>query len=403
MMNTRPMWSSFSRIIKHSLYRSITRTITTASQSGGKFNTDISAYSSISHAVTPLNSYGLLKVTGKDSSTFLQGLITNDIINTSNATTYNTILTPNGRYLYDCFISQCNNNSYLIETDINAIPNLIKYFKKYKLRSKVKFENLSNDYRIWSVLTTPKTLDYTYNQLINNYKHKINESNEQNICYIDPRYNGLGIRMILNINEIPYHLPDNFAPIGEDFYYTLKCIYGIPTHGIDLITDKTIILESNLNYLNGVSFTKGCYVGQELIARTHFRGQIRKRLFGASIVTKYDIYDINMVKRIVNEDSDRDTILPNDVVNIENCEYDYRNRNIIDINSNKIVGKVTSDENIINCCMVQLRNNAFMEDINSDEPKSVGLQIENTDYVVVPHYNDYLGSFSELFASKEVK
>ena len=55
---------------------------------------------------------------------------------------------------------------------------------------------------------------------------------------MDPRYDALGIRIILNKNDIPYFIPDNFVPIGEDFYNSLKCIYGIPTHGIDLFLIK---------------------------------------------------------------------------------------------------------------------------------------------------------------------
>ena len=71
----------------------------------GRFATDISSYSHITHGVTPLNSYGVIKVSGKDSQHFLQGLVSNDIVDIERPNSYNAILAPNGRYLYDCFIS----------------------------------------------------------------------------------------------------------------------------------------------------------------------------------------------------------------------------------------------------------------------------------------------------------
>eukprot|EP01083_Nonionella_stella_P268470 907584_1 len=373
-----------ARIIRCSVIKHNRRPITTASQPAGNFKTDISAYSSISHAVTPLNSYGLLKITGRDALTFLQGLVTNDITNPSHPNTYNAILAPSGRYLFDCFISQ-SNDDFLLETDINHIPSLIQTFKKYKLRAKVKFENMSDTFRVWSVLTPPKSVHTTYQQLVDQYP--------QHRCYIDPRYDALGIRIVLNQSEIPHLLSDSFVPIGEDFYYTLKCIYGIATHDIDLISDKSIILESNFNYLNGVSFTKGCYVGQELMARTQHRGQIRKRLFGATIVDKTD----TSVKYINNKEDDRDTIFPMDQVDINTTKYDYDSRNIIDINSKKVVGKVTSQATDLNCCVAQLRNTAF---IDSNTPTTVGLQIQDTEYHVIPHYTDYFTSFGELFGKE---
>merc|ERR1712228_796222 len=174
-------------------------------------------------------------------------------------------------------------------------------------------------YRVWSVLTPPKSVNATYDQMAHKYDN-------QRLCYIDPRYLGLGIRVVLNRNEIPHHLSNDFVPIGEDFYNALKCVYGIPSHGTDLIAEKSIILEANFNYLHGVSFTKGCYVGQELIARTHHRGQIRKRLFGATIVEKGESVDDRV--KYIGCDDERDTVMPIELVNVRNTEYDFGNRNI---------------------------------------------------------------------------
>lgn len=71
-----------------------------------------------------------------------------------------------------------------------------------------------------------------------------------------------------------------FSEIGahDEFPEVWRMLNGIPRYNVELIADKSIPLEFNLDWLNGISFDKGCYLGQELIARTHFRGVIRKRL-----------------------------------------------------------------------------------------------------------------------------
>lgn len=312
--------------------------------------------------------------------------MTNDVVNSDSSCTYNAILAANGRYLFDCFISQFD-SEYFIETNNEIIPELIKHLKRYKLRSKVSIQNKSDEYRIWSVLTAPNMVSSTLRAM----------NNGNRICSVDPRLDAMGIRVMVHRDEIPHFVSDQFVPIGEDFHDSLQTIYGIPSHGKELVSEKTIILESNFVHLNGVSFNKGCYVGQELIARTHHRGQIRKRLFGATICKTADTD--NAVKHIRCSD-DRETIFPTDSVTIESVEEDFTGRNVIDEKGQKIVGKVTSHGNGLNCCMVQLRYSAF-EDIHSDRPSTVGLKIQDTDCSVIPHIPDYLGPFSKLFVAKE--
>merc|ERR1719295_897409 len=120
-----------AQLCKKTLCRLSARSITTASKSEGAFATDLSAYSSVTHGVTPLNGSGLIRVTGKDSAAFLQGLVTNDVVRHSN--TYNALLAPNGRYSYDCFISLFAGDFY-IETESAIAPDLVKHLKRYRLR-----------------------------------------------------------------------------------------------------------------------------------------------------------------------------------------------------------------------------------------------------------------------------
>ena len=92
-------------------------------------------------------------------------------------------------------------------------------------------------------------------------------------CGDDPRHPGLGLRFIMPKDGLSSF---SVAPLEE--YEQRRLSLGIPDASRDFQIDKTLILEGNIDELHGVSFTKGCYVGQELTARTKHRGKVRKRL-----------------------------------------------------------------------------------------------------------------------------
>jgi len=71
--------------------------------------------------------------------------------------------------------------------------------------------------------------------------------------------------------------------VQSDVYHALRLCYGVPEGVHDIVAEENLPLECNLDWLNGVSFSKGCYVGQELTARTHFQGLIRKRMMPVSL------------------------------------------------------------------------------------------------------------------------
>ena len=97
----------------------------------------------------------------------------------------------------------------------------------------------------------------------------------------DPRHPLLGRRAIL-----PFSEAEKF-PADESAYQAQRLRLGIPEGSADFIVDKLLILEGNLDYLNGVSFTKGCYVGQELTARMKHRGKVRKRLLPVQVTGEF--------------------------------------------------------------------------------------------------------------------
>ncbi len=213
--------------------------------------------------IAPLLHRGVLEIQGEDRAAFLQGLITNDIYEVTPAhAIYATLLTPQGRFLYDFFISE-QDGSYFLETEASKLEALLKKLSLYKLRSKVTLKAYPDlkVYVLWGTDIAPSL------------GLKEERGSACDGVFMDPRLVELGARAIGEVDVRDFQM----ASMEEYDYHRLK--FGIPEGGQDLIPEKSILLESGLDELHAVSWTKGCYMGQELTARTKYRGLVRKRLF----------------------------------------------------------------------------------------------------------------------------
>src|SRR5207237_8604983 len=106
----------------------------------------------------------------------------------------------------------------------------------------------------------------------------------EGLAFVDPRLAALGARVILPRDQLRGAFES--AGLAEtDFagYDRHRLALGVPDGSRDLVLEKSILLESGFDELNGVDWQKGCYVGQELTARTKYRGLIKKRLFPVRI------------------------------------------------------------------------------------------------------------------------
>ena len=221
-----------------------------------------------------LEDRGVIRITGDDARDFLQGLISNDINNVQpDRTIYAALLTPQGKYLFDFFVAE-HNGALLFETERARIPDLIKRLKLYKLRAKADLEDISEDWRVVAVWgeNAAETLAIP-NDAGSTVPHG------QGIAFVDPRLAAAGLRVLLPRGD---DLPD-FTESTADAYDSHRLALGLPDGSRDLILEKSILLESGFDELHGVDWNKGCYMGQELTARTKYRGLIKKRLVPISI------------------------------------------------------------------------------------------------------------------------
>ncbi len=185
----------------------------------------------------------LLRVTGADARSFLQGLVTNDVDKLDQGAVYAALLTPQGKYLADFFLLPGPDGAVDLDVASSLAPGLKQRLAMYKLRADVQLAEVEGLHLHRGLGAVPAD------------------------GWADPRHEGLGWRA---------WRPDAPEP-GDTDWDALRVALMVPESGIELTPDS-FILEHNFETLNGVDFRKGCYVGQEVTARMKHKTELRKGL-----------------------------------------------------------------------------------------------------------------------------
>jgi folate-binding protein YgfZ len=252
-------------------------------------------YTQFKHSISTNTIYNLtnyrslIKLKGQDTAKYLQNLITNNVYNLNNENAiYSMILNNRGRILYDIIIyanalnkQQQQPDEYLIEIDSNYTDHLIKYLNVFKLRKKIEINKVDDELKLF---VTEKPIDHHKDILT---------------CSQDPRCSNLGYRVIIK-NESDL-LKDFIASNNDIKNYKINLYKnGIAENHQDISYSTAIPLEYNLAILNGVSFDKGCYMGQELVAKTHHTGIIRKRIMPIELIDNNNSVKFDQDSPIIN-------------------------------------------------------------------------------------------------------
>ena len=224
--------------------------------------------------VITLEDRGFIHVNGAEAKDFLQNIVTNDIEKvTSSSTVFSSILTPQGKYLFEFFILKLK-DGYLVECEKRSTTEIIKLLNFYKLRSKVDFIDLTEKY-VASVISLEKFKEVNNSNL----SKGSTASYRDDPVYIDPRNDKLGAKIISKLENIHLTIKKLNLKIAEkEKYYNKSFQLGIPQIDLNRLKDKIFGIENNLDELNGIDFKKGCYVGQENTSRIKLRNKLRRRI-----------------------------------------------------------------------------------------------------------------------------
>ncbi len=207
---------------------------------------------------------GVVRVAGEDASRLLQGVITADMeLLSAQPAIHAALLTPQGKILFDFFVLKAP-GGFLLETAADKAADLAKRLTMYKLRAKADIQDRSAAYRAFAEWGSAPA--------------NVGAASETHI-FPDPRLGALGWRGLTGARLVS----GIASAIGgldaspED-YHAHRIALGVPEGGKDYAFGDTFPHEADLDQLNGVSFSKGCFVGQEVVSRMQNRASVRKRV-----------------------------------------------------------------------------------------------------------------------------
>ncbi|WP_341820644.1 folate-binding protein [Wolbachia endosymbiont (group A) of Myopa testacea] len=204
----------------------------------------------------PFLSRGVIVLYGPDTRDFLQGIITNDINKLdSQKAIYSLLLSPQGKYLYDFFLIEYGRYIFL-ECENVHLQQIIEKLDLLKTYLRVKIKDISALYKVGVLFDT-----------------KLAEcSSKSQVIFQDPRHKLLGMRII--------HKDEIKEPVGDFIQYEKVRIKNlVPDGAKDMVQNSSFPLQYLIDKANGISFNKGCYIGQEVVNRMSRQEIFRRKLY----------------------------------------------------------------------------------------------------------------------------
>ncbi len=223
-------------------------------------------------SVARLADRGTVRVSGPDAPKFLQGLVTNDVeglvtnpddLAFAASTAHAAILSPQGKILFEFFCVRTL-DGFVLDVLREKVPDLVKRLSMYKLRAEVEIKDVSEDYALLA-LWGPNACS--------------SGPTKGTIAFHDPRHPALGQRILAEARfATDIASATNGVRSPPEAYHAHRIALGVPEGGKDYDFGDAYPHEANFDLFNGVSFTKGCYVGQEIVARMQHKTVVRKRV-----------------------------------------------------------------------------------------------------------------------------
>lgn len=212
---------------------------------------------------TLLPERGFLLVEGPEAEHFLQNLITCEVEALAGAA-FGALLTPQGKILFD-FLVYATEKGFLLEAPKAVIPDLKKRLGFYKLRAKLEITEPSSELTVAVVWDLDEPPSGPFEGALAGPA-------------ADPRLADLGQRIIGTPEQLNGFLSSHGLQYAEpQKWHAHRIMLGVPEGGTDFEFSDIFPHDADMDQLNGISFKKGCYIGQEIVSRMEHRGTARKR------------------------------------------------------------------------------------------------------------------------------
>jgi folate-binding protein YgfZ len=212
-----------------------------------------------------LRDRGVIELAGAEAAPFLQRLITNSVLDIPQGEgRYSGLLSPQGKLLFDFFVVPLPGEmgpGYLFDCVGAQAGDLVKRLNLHKMRAKIVIEDKSEKFAVAAVFDGEAPAGVAGFEDI------------EGVIFRDTRSPLMGFRIIA-----PRDAVASIVNAGEAAYEAYRIKQGVPKGGFDFTYGDAFVHDVNLDVMNGVDFKKGCYVGQEVVARVHFRKSARKRI-----------------------------------------------------------------------------------------------------------------------------
>jgi tRNA-modifying protein YgfZ len=207
---------------------------------------------------------GLIRVAGAEARGFLDGLVTNAMAGVApGGAVHAALLTPQGKAIADFFITEAeaeDGGGFYLDVPLVNVADLAKRLTFYKLRAKVEIADMSAELGVVAFWGRPP------------------DETGLALAYADPRLPEMGWRVIAHRSQAgALILAEDAEPVSPDDWHALRIAQALPECGFDYLPGEVFPHELNMDQLGGVDFTKGCYVGQEVVSRMQHRGTARTR------------------------------------------------------------------------------------------------------------------------------
>lgn len=195
-----------------------------------------------------------------------------------------------------------DDSGFLIEVDANQVHALAAHLKKYKLRARVRIRVVDvGEWEVWSAWRRDNEARTESRQTSSSpaadevAEEEADADASMEIGCVDRRAPGMGHRVLLrgstakDTDKASHRLRTAGERVSVENYEVHRILLGVAEGQAEIVRETALPLESNMDYMGGIDFRKGCYVGQELTIRTRHTGVVRKRILPVMLDSRSDV------------------------------------------------------------------------------------------------------------------